>query len=58
MYDLFYNFLSQELMLGSAMNYASTEIICRYASIVLTFATFGCLLAICFGIFKWIKSWF
>ena len=58
MYDLYYNFLSQELMLGSAMNFQSTEIICRYASIVLVFVTFWFLMSIAFAMFKWFKSWF
>ena len=58
MYDLFYNFLSQEIMLGSAMDFESTQILVRYLSIGLTIGTFACLCLITLGVFKWIKSWF
>jgi len=56
LYDIYYNFFIS--LLGSATSFESTLIMCRYASIVLCFITFGFLMAICVGIFKWIQSWF
>ena len=58
MYDLFYNFLTQEAMLGGAMEYESTQIIARYLSVGLTIAVFFILCAITYGCFKWVKNWF
>lgn len=40
MYDIIYNFLSSESMLNSAMSFESSQILCRYMSIGLTFAIF------------------
>lgn len=56
LYDIYYNFVYG--LMGTATQFESTLIICRYASIVLCFITFWFLMAICYGMFKWIKSWF
>ena len=57
MYDIFYNFLTNENMLGSAMAYESTEIIARYLSIGLTITTFILMCLIVRSAFRWVKSW-
>ena len=57
MYDVFYNFLTNENMLGGAMMYESTAIIARYLSIGLTITTFILMCLIVRSAFRWVKSW-
>lgn len=57
MYDVFYNFLTSENMLGSAVNYESTLIIARYLSIGLTITTFILMCLIVRSAFRWVSNW-
>ena len=57
MYDIFYNFLTSENMLASAMAYESTQILARYLSIGLTITTFILMCLVVRSIFRWVKSW-
>ena len=57
MYDVFYNFLTNETMLGGAMSFESTAIIARYLSIGLTIAVFIIMCLIVRSAFRWVKSW-
>lgn len=57
MYDLFYNLFTSSDMLGGAMQYESTAIICRYMSIGCTIALFIGLMATIVIFFKLIKNW-
>lgn len=57
MYDVFYNFLTSENMLASAMSYESTQIIARYLSIGLTIATFILMCLIVRSAFRWVRDW-
>ena len=52
MYDLFYDLFSGSNMLGSAMSYESTEILCRYLSIGFTVAIF---VGLCAALVKLVK---
>ena len=57
MYDVFYNFLTSENMLGSAMSFESTQIIARYLSIGLTITTFILLCLVVRSAFRWVSNW-
>ncbi len=52
MYDLWYDLFSGSNMLGSAMSYESTQILCRYLSIGFTIALF---IGLCAAMVKLIK---
>lgn len=54
MYDIFYNFLSSESMLNTAMQYESAQVLCRYISIGLTFAVFFGLIILLVLFFKFV----
>ena len=57
MYDVFYNFLTNETMLGGAMSFESTAIIARFLSIGLTITVFIIMCLIVRSAFRWVKSW-
>ena len=52
MYDLWYDLFSGSNMLGSAMSYESTQILCRYLSMGFTIALF---IGLCAAMVKLIK---
>ena len=57
MYDVFYDFLTNDTMLGGAMSYESTQIIARYLSIGLTITTFIIMCLIVRSAFRWVSNW-
>lgn len=57
MYEVFYNFLTNDNMLGGAMSFGSTEIIARYLSIGLTITTFFLMCCIVRSVFRWVSNW-
>lgn len=57
MYQLFYDFITQEALLGNAIQNESVEVIARYASVAFCFAVVISLFMIVKWCMNWISKW-
>lgn len=57
MYQLFYDFITQEALLGGAMEQESAQILAQYLSYAFVVGVVLCLFGIVKWCFNWVSKW-
>lgn len=57
MYTLFYDFITQQALLGDAMSFESCQILARYLSYIFVIGVVLCLFGIVKWCFDWVSKW-